>query len=377
MTDLLQKLINVESTSGHEQQLADFVFQFLKKSGAKPQFVGGKNVVCCFSGENEQKAMIFNAHLDTVPAGNVPDWTYPPFGPGSGMMKNGKIYGLGSSDEKAGVAALMLLAKKLIKKKPSVDVWLTFVVSEEIDGAGTKEVMIYFDKQGIFKQYKSIAGVICEPTGLSEIQIAHKGNVFLQLTVKGDSGHGSEPEKIRVNAINELNKLIQKVIKIGGKWQSVYSDDILGTPTVSLTAFQAGDVKVPNSFPSQAMMSFDIRTIPNMHDLVVPTINKLLKNVNAKVTTLGEPAPPGFTDKNNPIVLALKNVCPKAKITSTNGSTDMCFFSERGIPAVIFGPGEIDVVHKPDEYCYLEKIDESVVLYKKLISGWSVFLTKC
>lgn len=371
MKTLIQQLIIINSISGREQAIANFICSWLKdKVGTEVIKIGKGNIALCIEGVNRTKALIFNAHLDTVRPGNISDWVYPPFGPNSGVVKNGKIYGLGASDEKAGVVALMLLAKRLIKEKPSVDVWLTFVVNEEIDGAGTKEVMKYFDKQRIFKQYKSIAGVICEPTGLSEIQIAHKGNVFLQLTVKGDAGHGSEPEKIKVNAIDELNKIIRKIIKVGEKWQNEYSDGILGTPTVSLTGFQAGDIKVPNSFPSKAVAIFDIRTIPKMHNKVVPEIKRLLKTENIEVSTIGDPAPPGLTSKNDAIVLALKKVCSKAKVTSTNGSTDMCFFSERSIQAVIFGPGEDAVVHKPNEYCYLKKIDDCVEIYNQLIAEW-------
>lgn len=372
MKTLIQQLIAIKSISGQEQAISEFVFSWLKKQAEiKAIKIGNGNIAFCIEGENRNKAMIFNAHLDTVSPGNFSDWKFPPYGLKSGMVKNRKIYGLGASDEKAGVAALMLLAKKLIKEKPPVDVWLTFVVNEEIDGAGTKEVMKYFDKQGMFKQYKSVAGVICEPTGLSEIQIAHKGNVFLRLDVKGDAGHGSEPEKVKINAISELNKIIQKVIRIGEKWQRAYSDDILGIPTVSLTGFQAGDINVPNSFPSKAVATFDIRTVPVMHNKVVPEIKRLLKAEDVAVSTIGDPAPPGLTSKNDAIVLALKKVCPKAKIASTSGSTDMCFFSEKGIPAVIFGPGEIDVVHKPNEHCYLRKIDDSVEIYDQLITEWA------
>jgi acetylornithine deacetylase len=372
MKTLIQQLITISSISGQEQTISDFVISWLEEEAEiKAIKIGNGNIAFCIEGEDRNQVLIFNAHLDTVNPGNISDWAYQPFGSSSGVIKGGKIYGLGASDEKAGVAALLLLAKKLITEKPLIDVWFTFVTNEEIDGNGTKEVMKYFDKQGIFKQYQSIAGVICEPTGLSEIQIAHKGNVFLQLSARGDAGHGSEPEKIKINAIDELNKIIQKIIKLGKKWQNEYSDGILGTPTVSLTGFQAGDINVPNSFPSKAVAIFDIRTIPEMHSKVVPEIKRLLKTENVVVSTIGDPAPPGLTHKNNLIVSTLKKVWPKAKIASTAGSTDMCFFSERGISAVIFGPGEIDVVHKPNEFCYLRKIGDCVEIYNQLIMEWA------
>lgn len=369
MKKLIRQLIRIESISGHEARIAKLVVSYLEKLGLKPKMVNG-NVVCRINGVDRIRVMIFNAHLDTVSPGNFSDWKFPPCGLKSGMVKNGKIYGLGASDEKAGVAALMLLAKKLIKEKPPIDVWLTFVVNEEIDGSGTKEVMRYFDKLGIFEQYKSIAGVICEPTGLKEIQIAHKGNVFLKLTARGDAGHGSEPEKIKSQAIKSLMKTIGKIEKLGKSWGKIYQDKLLGKPTLSLSSFQAGDVNCPNSFPSLAEATLDIRTVPRMHQLVVKSIKKIVEKTGIEVSTVGEPAPAGYTDINDPLVKVAKLVCPRAKITVIAGSTDQCFFTEKGIPAIIFGPGEIGVVHKPNEYCYLEKIDKCVVLYEKMISEW-------
>lgn len=375
MKELIKQLINIESISGHEGRIAQFVFRFLKNLGLEPMMLDA-NIVCRVTGENRTKAMIFNAHLDTVTVGSLKDWEYPPYGLGSGVVKNGKIYGLGASDEKASIATLLLLVERLKLRKPSVDIFLTFVVGEEIDGRGTKDVLEYFEKKGVFNHYRHIGGVICEPTGLKEIQIAHKGNVFLKLTVRGDAGHGSEPEKIKSQAIKSLMKAIGKIEKLGNKWSGRFQDKLLGKPTISLTSFQAGDVNCPNSFPSLAEATFDIRTVPRMHQLVVKSVKKILEKTRVEVSTVGEPAPAGYTDKNDPLVKAAKLTCPRAKVTTIAGSTDQCFFSERNIPAIIFGPGEDDTVHKPNEYCYLTKIGECVQLYKKLIFAWGNLIGK-
>lgn len=372
MKKLLRQLIRIESISGQEERISQLVVNFLRNLGLKPIMIGG-NLVCQISGSDQTRLMIFNAHLDTVTAGNLKDWKYKPFGSESGMIKDGKIYGLGASDEKASIATLLLLAKRLIIRKPPVDVWLTFVVGEEIDGRGTKQVFEYLEKSGLLKKYRNVSGVICEPTGLKEIQIAHKGNVFIKLAVRGDAGHGSEPEKIKSQAIKSLMKAVGKIEKLGDKWSRIYYDKLLGKPTVSLTSFQAGDVNCPNSFPSLAESTFDIRTVPQMHQLVVKSIKKIVEKTGVEVSTVGEPAPAGYTDRSDSLVKSAKLVCPQAKITVINGSTDQCFFTERGIPTVILGPGEIDVVHKPNEYCYLEKIDKCVVLYEELINAWIGF----
>lgn len=369
LAELIKQLISIQSISGNEAFLITYIAQYLENIGLKPKKVGS-NLIFQISGRDSTTSIIFNAHVDTVPLGNLSEWTNPPFGSGSGVIKNGKIYGLGASDEKAGVAALLLLAKALKQKKPAVDVWLTFVVNEEIDGRGTKEVFDHLDKSGLLKKYRKICGVICEPTGLDEIQIAHKGNVFLKLEVTGDAGHGSEPEKIKTFAMKRMINAIEKMEKLGTAWTRQYSDLLLGNPTVSLTSFHAGDVHCPNSFPSQAIATFDIRTIPRMHHKVVKTVKLILKGTGIHVSTIGEPAPAGLTDKNDLLVLIAEKLCPQAKVTVTKGSTDQCFFTERGIPAIIFGPGEIDVVHKPNEWCSPKKIAQCADIYTQLVSQW-------
>lgn len=373
MKKLIRQLIRIESISGHEARIAKLVVSFLEKLGLKPKMVSG-NVVCRINGVDRIRVMIFNAHLDTVSPGNFSDWKYLPYGLKSGMVKNGKIYGLGASDEKASIATLLLLAERLKVRKPPIDVFLTFVVGEEIDGRGTKNVLKYFENEGILNQYGYVSGVICEPTGLKEIQIAHKGNVFLKLTVRGDAGHGSEPEKIKLQAITSLMKAIVKIDKLGKGWGKIYQDKLLGKPTASITSFQAGDLNCPNSFPSLAEATLDIRTVPRMHQLVVKSIKELVEKLGLKVSAVGEPAPAGYTDRNNPLVKAVKSVFHQAKITVISGSTDQCFFSQRDIPAIIFGPGEIDVVHKPNEYCHLDKIYKCVDIYERLIKRWSKFI---
>src|SRR3989338_2018420 len=134
MINLIQKLIEIKSVSGSESEIQKFIFNYLINLGLKPAWKQG-NVWVKIKGKDGTKALIFNAHVDTVTTGEIKAWQVYPW---AGKIKGNKIYGLGASDEKAGVAALLLLAGKLVKNQPIVDVWLMFVVNEEVDGSGTK-----------------------------------------------------------------------------------------------------------------------------------------------------------------------------------------------------------------------------------------------
>lgn len=361
---VIQQLIQIPSISGSEAVIQKYISGTLYHLGLQPQHIKG-NIACHIKGINKSKSLIFNAHVDTVNPGSNKLWMHNPY---SGKIIDNKVYGLGASDEKAGVAALLLLAKKLSQNKPACDVWLHFVISEETDGSGTKTVMDWFmKKRG--KVYSNIAGILVEPTGLKSIEIGHKGNAFIKLQVAGSSGHGSLPDKLITNSVLTMAKVLLKLDQLNQKWQYQYHDIILGHPTIGVgTSIIAGDILCPNKFADTCIATLDVRTIPQMHDKVLALITKSLVNYPVTVSYTHDPAPYGFTDPNDKLIKSVKKILPKVKISVSSGSTDQCFFTINNIPAVIIGPGEKTGIHQPNEYCLLSKITQSVSIYQKIIS---------
>lgn len=368
MTNLIQKLVQIKSVSGGEAVIQKFIFNYLLKLGLNSGWQNN-NLWVKIRGKDNSKALIFNSHVDTVAAGDINEWRFDPW---QGKIFAGKIYGLGASDEKAGVASLLILAEKLIKIQPDSDVWLQFVINEEVDGSGTKEMMHWFmGKNGPGESYQQLAGVLVEPTGLKSVEIAHKGNVFIKLTVKGDSGHGSEPEKIKTNAVLVMSRILLKLEQLAKIWSKQYVDPVLGQPTIGIgTSIVAGDPKTPNKFSDSCQATLDIRTVPSLHKKVISEIQKFLELFPVEIDLCYPAAPFGLTDKNEAIVKALLQVKPKLKLKISSGSTDQCFFTKYKIPAVIFGPGEEAQAHKPNEWCYLDKIYQAVKIYATLIQKW-------
>ena len=122
MASLIQKLIEIKSVSGSESEIQKFIFNYLINLGLKPAWKQG-NVWVKIKGKDKAKALIFNAHVDTVDPGEIKNWSDLPW---LGTINHGKIYGLGASDEKAGAAALFFLAGKFVKKQPHVYTFLLF-----------------------------------------------------------------------------------------------------------------------------------------------------------------------------------------------------------------------------------------------------------
>lgn len=358
---LIKKLIQIPSISGQEQEIQKFILGHLKKLEPNPLWVG-ENLVVKIPGKNSERALIFNAHVDTVTAGNKKLWRYPPF---AGKIAGGKIYGLGASDEKATVASLLLLAQKLIKSVPPCDIWLTFVVKEELDGSGTKEFVKWFKKEEQ-KKYKQVAAILGEPTDLQKIKLAHKGNLFLKITTYGESGHGSRPEKIKKHAVLEMYKTKEILEKLGKSWKKQYADQLLGSPTIGLlTSIAAGSPSSPNKFPDSCTATFDVRTTPKLHQRALMIIKKSLPKI--KVELVYPPAPYGFTAREEKIAKIVKRVSG-ARFAVSEGSNDQCFFTAAEIPAVVFGPGNENCIHKANEFCEVANIPKAVALYQEIIA---------
>lgn len=362
---ILADLIKIESLSGKEENLAMFLIEHLTSLGFQP-FLQDGNVILQIKGENEENAVIFNAHMDTVEPGDLSSWKYPPVGKNAGVFMDKKLYGLGASDDKAGIASLLILAKQFVNKLPKTDVWITFVTKEEVDGSGTKNFIKWFTSEGWLKKYKKISAVICEPTNLEEIKIGHRGNIFASVTLHGDGGHGSRPSAIKINAIKNMYLVIGEIEKIATKWATKYQHPVLGQPTLAITTISAGNPLSPNKFADSCSITLDIRTTPKLHDSAISLLKKALKKFEAKIDTLYEPAFFGNTDPNAEIVIKAKQITG-TKITINIGSNDLCFFTEAKIPGIIFGPGNNTSMHKANEYCEIKKIEEAASIYSQLV----------
>ena len=361
----ISEIIKISSLSGHERNLADYLFTRLLVSGHKPQKQDG-NVILRIAGKDETKAVVFNAHMDTVSPGALSLWKFPPYGKDAGIHSAGKVYGLGASDDKASLAVLLCVANDLVVNKPAIDTWITFVKEEETGGDGTKSFIEWFQKNGWMKKYTELSVIICEPTDMNEVRIGHRGNFNASITVKGEGGHGSQPHLIKKQAIMDTIKIIEALKKLEKDWQKKYSDSVLGNPSIAITSMHSGDSFSPNKFPDSATITIDVRTTQKLDKVAFGFIQTLMKKYDAEVSLIYHPAPPGYTDPKSKIVEITKKLV--GKVGLGKGSTDLCFFSELGIPGVILGPGTRDIIHKANEYCEMKKLEKGVKIYLKLIS---------
>lgn len=355
---LLQKLIQIPSFSSHEEKLAMFIVDYCKNNKLYVQRQNG-NVLVHIKGKNKTKAVIFNAHMDTVNVGNKAQWKYPPIGKNAGKIVDGKIYGLGASDDKAAIASMLLLAKSV--NNPPCDLWFTFVCNEETDGTGTESFLQWFKKS----KYKQVAVVIGEPTNLEDLEIGHRGNAFIKLTSNGITGHAAKKYSKKELAVEKMLKAISKLQKDFLTWNKKYKHKILGEPNLNITGLHTTGEFV-NKLPDKCWAALDIRTTPLLHT----KLDNLLKvsiGEFVEISRMKGNVSPGLTEVNSPMVKASKKVLPNISFSISLGSTDFSQFIQAGIDAIVLGPGDKSVIHKENEYVELEKIKQAIEIYKKII----------
>ena len=354
--EFLVKLLSIQSVNGEdsERDIAIYIQQFMVENGidAQLQYIDEKhaNVIARLQGKTS-KTIIWNGHLDTVPYGDEQLWNSDPRIP---VEKDGKIYARGASDMKSGLAGMVWALCKMKEEHDVPEKTIVFygTCDEEKNGLGASYVI----KNGMEKNAELL--LVGEPTGL-KLGMAQKGCIWLQLEVHGKTSHGAYPEK-GVNAV-EYGILICKGIQ---DWIGKYEHLLLGKATAQITMVQGGIV--PNMTPDKATFVLDIRTVPGMSTEQV--LEKAKEECQKYENETENILKVKMELKNNRFPIEISEDNEWVKKLNDRGFTGINFFTDASIlirdvpemPVLLYGPGEPDMAHKPNEYVEVKKYMEYI-----------------
>ena len=153
------------------------------------------NLYASFSGQGG-KSILFNGHVDSMPAGNHDNWLHDPYG---GIIEAGKLYGVGACDMKAGLMASIMAVKALQDAGINLPgtVKIASVCDEEGGGNGSLVAAMHGEKAD--------AVVVCEPTDY-ELITAHMGWVFFKVEAEGIAVHSG----LKLKGVNAIDKIIRQ-----------------------------------------------------------------------------------------------------------------------------------------------------------------------
>jgi succinyl-diaminopimelate desuccinylase len=360
---LAQNLIRFASLNppGEEKRCADFVANLLGTLNFEIQtyeFAPGRpSLVASLSSSSADKPLCFTGHLDVVPLGSA-QWRHDPF---AGEIVDGKLYGRGSSDMKAGVAAFIAAAACILKQNPKLrrGVKLIVTAGEETGCQGA----FHLARQNALGEAELL--IVAEPTSNRPI-FAHKGSLRIRVSGRGKTAHSSMPEE-GDNAIERICRWVDLL----GNHNFGAAHPLLGSATLAITLIEGG--QNINSIPDFAQFSADLRTLPGQsHDAIVRDLQELFGK-EAEITILTDFS--GFsTDPKDPTVRPLLEIlksrtCQEPAIEGAPYFTDASALVPgfQDVPAVVIGPGEAAQCHKTDEFCFVQNISDACDIYSELI----------
>ncbi|MEN6454932.1 MAG: M20 family metallopeptidase [Prolixibacteraceae bacterium] len=361
---LTRKLLSLNTINppGNEKPAALTAGRLLEENGFYVRYIPFETdrlqVIAEKGCDDTSFPVVFTGHFDTVPLG-AKAWSVDPF---AGEINGDRLFGRGASDMKGGLAAMIIAAICAFKEgSPAGGVRLVLTAGEELGCHGAKGLLE--NKVDLGKARGIIVG---EPTS-NVPAIGHKGGLYLNLTATGITAHSSMPH-LGENAIYKIARAILKAERFDF---GVEADPLLGMPTINVGKVSGG-MNI-NSVPDRAGFTIDARTTAKVdHQILLKQLQQELGNgisidvlVNLKAVSNNE---------NDHFVRSVYDACgigqnsdgyPKALPYLTDGSVLQPLLG--GAPTVILGPGEPEMAHQTDEFCYVSKLKEAMKIYKKII----------
>ena len=356
---------NTINPPGMERACARHLGAMLEGAGFRLEYhefaAGRTSLIAQVGGDDARPPICFTGHIDTVPLGAA-HWSHDAF---AGETDGDRLYGRGSTDMKSGIAAFVAAAIELaprLARGPGVVLVIT--AGEEIGCEGAR----YLADRELLDRAGAI--VVAEPTA-NYPYVGHKGLAWFEIETRGVTAHGSMPE-LGDNAIVKMADVIRD---LEGFRFPVDSHPVMGRPTLNVGTIHGG--LNTNSVPDEARITVDARTVPGIdHVELCRSLERLLAPRGARVRKIVDTAAL-YTEPAIEWVQQVFEVCtplhgarpqPRTITFSTDGADLKRGYG--GPPAVVLGPGEPKLAHQTDEWCSIERLEQSVDLFRTLMLRW-------
>jgi acetylornithine deacetylase/succinyl-diaminopimelate desuccinylase-like protein len=276
--------------------------------------------------------VLFSGHLDTVPVAS--GWTRE-----QGSWDGGVLYGRGTADMKAGCVAALAAAHDLLDR--AIPFSLLFTTDEET----TMEAAKALASSDLVR--RAAAVVVAEPSRL-RVVTSEKGVLWYRATIQGRSAHGSTPH-LGDNAVYRMGRVLPYLEALGRP------KDPLRETTVSVGVIRGGTK--PNLVADTCAVDLDVRHPPTTPRADVDALLRRALRSSGEMATLDlfHEVPPAEVAPDAPHVRRLLDLAG-TEIASVTYGTEMAFYAQHNPRCVVFGPGEADRIHVPDERVSLSEV---------------------
>lgn len=325
---------------------------------------GRPNVVATLEGRAPGRSLMFCGHIDTVGVEGMA----APFDP---VIRDGRLYGRGAQDMKAGVAAMIGAARVVVESGGLVSgrLVLACVVDEEHSSIGA---------DALVTRWRADAAVVTEPTDLA-IAVAHKGFEWVRVEVTGTAAHGSRPDD-GVDAIMRIGRVLRALERLDRRLQAGPRHPLLGP--ASLHASLIGGGRELSSYPDHCTLDIERRTIPGEAEgVALAEVQRIVARLARADASFRGTCHSLFA--RSPYEIASSDALPahltaagrdtglSPSVTGMSFWTDAAILGGAGIPSVLFGPTGAGL-HGLDEWVDLASVLQCRDTLAGLVRRWCV-----
>lgn len=376
-TELLMEVCAIDSIWGRERELAEHLAVRLREWGCDEvalveSMPGRPSVGARLRGTGGGRSLVLNGHLDIYELSN--DWIRDPFAP---ALEDGRVYGAGIADMKAGTAAALAAVRRIAGRSTRLagDVVFQGVSCHFEGGVGTRSLCA--------AGFVGDAAVDCEPSS-NTIGIAHRGAAYLTITTRGKQAHTTY-KHLGLNAIETMEPILAGLRRLEGELPYEPHELLPGGPILNIGTIVGGTKH--NQVPDRCTVSLDIRLLPSQdpYDVkrqVEAMVEQLRVEIDPRIDAVVEfsehwlsgPRHAYEIDADAPVVKALD-----AAVRMVTGAEpqyrgvpfwcDIVTLRDFAVPGVNFGPGD-PPYNFPDEYVFEAQYLQAVDVYEAMILEW-------
>ena len=320
-------------------------------------------------GPDVDGGLVLSGHSDVVPAEEA-DWTASPF---LAVRREQKVYGRGTADMKGFLACVMEMAAVYSRADLARPIHISITYDEEVGCRGAPVLLADLEAKG----RKPAAAIIGEPTDMA-IVTSHKGCYEYTTVITGLEGHGSMPGQA-VNAVQYATRYVSHLMELAAELRERVPDGspyAPPEPTISVGGIAGGAAR--NIVAGECRIEWEMRPVVRADasfvlDRIASVEEEIMAEMSsvspdATVETVTEGAVDGLEDSaNNPAFEILSEILGDHSRQVASFGTEAGLFQLAGIPAVVCGPGSIDVAHRPDEHIGLDQIERCLDMLGGLI----------
>ena len=372
LQELISELVAIETENppGNEGPCAEFVVDWFDERGIDAALVrepiADRPQAAARVGQGSP-TVVLNGHLDVVPAGPREEWTSDPYEP---RVEDGRLYGRGAVDMKAGLAIAMLTAARLEAPLECGDLPGSVVVH----GAIGEETAVPGTKALLEAGYDGDYGVVLEPTEF-RTATSEKGLAWYTITVGGESSHASRPDQ-GSNALDNARTVLDAIEAYDREIRE-RTDDLVGRAYATVTRFEAGVGDNEGVLPDRASFTLDRRLLPaesvaDVDEEVATVVNTVADEHDFEVTidrtTTYESASIPVDSHLATLFRELSADLAGAPTEpwGIEASTDVRnFVNDAGMEAITWGPGSLEQAHTVDEFVELDAAETGLEILER------------